>query len=235
MQEKTKIITKLGVSSAFTIIFVVAMIILLVFGYKVPFLKMEITNEGLSNGRGYYNIEYAYNNNLKNQVNDVKIMIDVYDTNDNIIGTWTSYWDYDAGQDAKYVSLDNYDLDDNNTIIDIAYSTVNIEKPLLYNLGYAMIPFVIIFGYVMVGSIISFIQLKNKEKANSERKVENLVEKPVKKQKDKTQKEVVAEVNSASETLNSDEKTEETNSQSNNIKEINSQTTSTKDDNMAEN
>ena len=162
-------------------------------------------------------------------------MIDVYDTNDNIIGTWTSYWDYDAGQDAKYVSLDNYDLDDNNTIIDIAYSTVNIEKPLLYNLGYAMIPFIIVFGYGMVVSLIAFIQSKNKEKINSERKVENLVEKPVKKQKDKTQKEDVAEVNSASETLNSGEKTEETNSQSNNIKENNSQTTSTKDYNMAEN
>ena len=219
MQEKTKIITKLGVSSAFTIIFVVAMIILLVLGYKVPFLKMEITNEGLSNGWGYYNIEYAYNNNLKNQVNDVKIMIDVYDTNDNIIGTWTSYWDYDAGQGAKYVSLDNYDLDVGNSVRDIAYSTVNIEKPLLYNLGYAMIPFIIVFGYGMVVSLIAFIQSKNKEKINSERKVENLVEKPVKKQKDKAQKEEVAEVNSASETLNSSEKTEETNSQSNNIKE----------------
>lgn len=219
MEEKTKIITKLGVSSAFTIIFVVAMIILLVLGYKTPFLTMEVTSEGYSSGWGNYDIEYAYNNNLKNQINDVKVMIDVYDTNDNIIGTLTYYWDYDAGQDAKYVSLDNYDLDVGNSVRDIAYSTVNIEKPLLYNLGYAMIPFIIVFGYGMVVSLIAFIQSKNKEKINSERKVENLVEKPVKKQKDKAQKEVVAEVNSASETLNSGEKTEETNSQSNNTKE----------------
>ncbi len=234
MEEKTKIITKLGISSAFTVIFIVAMIILIVLGYKIPFLKMEITDEYYSSG-DEFKIEYEYENNLKNELNDIKIKIGLYDANGTNLYTLEYFGDFEAGQGTKKYSINNPAVDYEISISDIAYSTVNIEKPLLYNLGYAMIPFVIIFGYGMVVSLIALIQSKNKEKINSERKVENLVAKPAKKQKDKTQKEMVVEVNSVGKTLNTGEKTEETNSQSNNIKETNSQTTSTKDDNITEN
>lgn len=222
MQEKTKIITKFGISTAFTVIFVIAMIILLVLGYKAPFLHAEITYQEPEFVE--YDLDYTVTNDLNFSMNNVKVIINFYDINDNYVGKYTTYRSFDSGQNDIYTYIHENSIDFDEDLVefdmtDTAYVTITLQKPLLYNLGYAMIPFIIIFGYGMAVSLIALIQSKNKEKANSERKVENLVAKPAKKQKDKAQKEIVAEVNSASETLNNSEKTEETNSQSNNIKE----------------
>ena len=190
MLNKEDNLFKLCIFVAITVFLIIAMSILLVQGYNKKEAGLEFTNINSNyfsfdgsylNINLYFNIENTSNNIYYSNTKTIRIVI--RDSKNHIFYTTNSEINIDTLQGgeksdgysyriSKYIS--NIEEMEDETFT----TSIKFVEPELYSKGYALIPFIIVFGYGVIVCLVNIFKNKKEQVSNTneEEKSNNLEE-----------------------------------------------------------